>query len=161
MVVNYENGKIYKIVSPHTDEVYIGSTAINLRQRWAIHNYHCRTCYNNCVGDKIISYGDADIQLIENYPCENARQLRQREDYWISNTPNTINRNRAYLSPEERKQKARERMAVIYASEEGRARARQYYRDNREVKLQKGKLYYQKKKALEQFKLQMAQLEKV
>ena len=34
---NYQNGKIYKLVSPHTDEIYIGSTVARLCKRFGNH----------------------------------------------------------------------------------------------------------------------------
>ena len=36
-MVNYSNGKIYKIVSNNTDKIYIGSTTVKLAVRKARH----------------------------------------------------------------------------------------------------------------------------
>lgn len=101
--MKYQNGKIYKITSPSTDMVYVGSTCMpRLCQRLAKHKQDAKKYYEN--GDtvyssgKIIQFGDAIITLIENFPCTNKDELRAREQYWIDNTPNTINKNKAFLA---------------------------------------------------------------
>ena len=46
-MVNYQNGKIYRIVCNTTDEVYIGSTVITLSKRLAKHNSDYRGLETN------------------------------------------------------------------------------------------------------------------
>jgi hypothetical protein len=80
---DFENGKIYAIRSPQTDDVYIGSTTSTLKKRfqkhmssfkqWENENY----CYVTCFD--ILKFDDCYIELIENYPCENEEELRKRE----------------------------------------------------------------------------------
>jgi hypothetical protein len=74
-MVNYQNGKIYCIRSrSRPDLVYVGSTANTLSKRFGGHK-----ASNTCSSKQIIDVGDAYIELIEEYPCENKEQLFRRE----------------------------------------------------------------------------------
>ena len=95
----YRNGKIYKIVSNKTGLVYVGSTCKTLPQRIAQHErdyqQYLRTGkkYNIYMTSfKIIKGGDYKIMLIENYPCQNNKQLHAREKYYIEKI-NCVNKN--------------------------------------------------------------------
>jgi hypothetical protein len=84
--MGYENGKIYKLVSPNTDKVYIGSTIRTLSSRFKGHLTNMDTSAKE-LGLPLA------IILIEEYPCSCKKDLELRETYWIRNTPNTINKN--------------------------------------------------------------------
>ena len=89
-------GSIYKITSPHTTNVYVGSTSETIEKRFQKHLsdykvYLNHTTRGNLRSFDIIALGDATISLIEIYPCANESELKQRENYWIAETPNTIN----------------------------------------------------------------------
>lgn len=91
-MVNYQKGKIYKIVSEKTNEVYIGSTCIKyLSARISGHRAAISVGKVNISSNKIISQGDAKIVLIEHFPCMSKKELHEREKYYILNTPNCIN----------------------------------------------------------------------
>jgi GIY-YIG catalytic domain len=83
----YNHSKIYKIVSPSTDKIYIGSTTQTLAQRLGKHlsNYKYYTINNKgyITSYEIIKLGDYSIQLIEQCNFNNKEQLRQREGYYI------------------------------------------------------------------------------
>ena len=92
-MVNYNNGKIYKIVCNITGEIYIGSTCEpTLARRLAKH----RDDYNrwkrgkkrgNVKSFQIIERDDYSIVLIEDVNCETKEQLLRRERFHIeSNT---------------------------------------------------------------------------
>jgi hypothetical protein len=53
------------------------------------------------LSKKILKYGNAQIILIENYPCNNKDELRAREQYWIDKTPNIVNKLSAYTGTKE------------------------------------------------------------
>ena len=72
---DYSNGKIYQLISPHHVLPYIGSTTQPLCKRMVEH----RAPSNKCRSRVVIEAGDAYIELIENYPCENKEQLNKRE----------------------------------------------------------------------------------
>lgn len=85
--MNYQ-GKIYALKSNQTDKIYIGSTIYDLsyRKRKHIENYNRyirgktlpgKTPYISSV--ELCKYDDMYIELIEEYPCENKRQLEKRE----------------------------------------------------------------------------------
>ena len=78
----YENGKVYKIVSPHTDKCYVGSTCQELKTRLSKHiNDFKRDSY--VTSKHIIKLGEYEIVLIENHSCENVKELETRERFYI------------------------------------------------------------------------------
>ena len=85
----YNNGKIYKLVSDQTNEIYIGSTTVSLNIRIRRHNDHYSYYLNNnklkrdyISSFEIIKYGDCRIVLIENYSCNSREELLLRERYY-------------------------------------------------------------------------------
>ena len=67
--------KIYKITSPQTEKVYIGSTKHTLNIRFSNHK-----CKLNCSSKLLIEFGDAEIELVETVEID---QRFIRERYWI------------------------------------------------------------------------------
>jgi hypothetical protein len=111
MEVDYSKGKIYKIYILGLDEIaYIGSTTIRLSDRLSTHksvaNSDAQYKYASCILFK--EGNNPIIELIEDFPCENKAQLLEREQYWMDKYPNAINKNQAFLSPEEKIIKSRE-----------------------------------------------------
>lgn len=88
-VPDYSLGKIYKITSPNCDEVYIGSTICTLKERLKCHKSACKT--TNCNSKVVIDKGDAIIELIEDFPCENRTELERREGEIMKATLNCCN----------------------------------------------------------------------
>ena len=86
----YYNGKIYKITSEHTDDIYIGSTIQSLHTRL---NEHKNNKIKSIVSHKLFELGECKIELIEEYPCDNRQQLAKREGEHILNNKNCINKN--------------------------------------------------------------------
>lgn len=83
MTINYANGKIYKIISDETTEIYIGSTARKtLAERMCNHKSSFKTGNNETRASKILKYEDAKIILVEMYPCTCKDELTAREEYW-------------------------------------------------------------------------------
>jgi hypothetical protein len=88
-MVNYQQGKIYKIECNVTDKVYIGSTCKNtLAERLAQHvgNYKCYlNGKSNYVSSfEILQNRNYDIVLIESYPCNSKDELHARERHWCN-----------------------------------------------------------------------------
>lgn len=85
--MDYANGKIYKLVSNSIPDIYIGSTASELKKRksnhkahynaWKLGNQHYITSF------KLFEAGVVDIVLIEAFPCKNKDELHARERHWI------------------------------------------------------------------------------
>lgn len=110
---NYANGKIYKLVSDHTNDIYIGSTTKSLRERKAGHNTSYRSYINDSTKSRyltsfeLLKYDDCQIVLIEKYPCVDRIELYARERYYIDNTKNTVNKIIPFRSAEETKEKVK------------------------------------------------------
>ena len=95
----YQKGKIYKITNEDMPElVYYGSTIDTLKSRLSKHRY---ACLNKNNSSKILfNTENYNIQLIELYPCENRKQLCEREGWYIRNN-DCINKNIAGRSRKE------------------------------------------------------------
>ena len=88
-MVNYQNGKIYKIINNETnDTIYIGSTTQSLSQRYTRHNH-------KAPHHKII--------LIENYACNSKEELCKKEQEIIEQFDNLLNKQKAYISEDKKK----------------------------------------------------------
>jgi GIY-YIG catalytic domain len=88
-ITKYRNGKIYKITSPQTDKIYIGSTCANLKYRLSAHN----TEYKNgttITAKDILQFDDHKIELIEDYPCNEKYDLHLRERYHIEQNKDVV-----------------------------------------------------------------------
>lgn len=86
---DYQQGKIYSIRSLSRPElVYVGSTVQPLPKRFFGH----KAPNNSTSSKQIIDIGDAYIELIEMYPCDNIEQLRQREGE-IIRSMDCVNKN--------------------------------------------------------------------
>ena len=88
-MVNYQQGKIYKITTPHSSEIYVGSTNYKLLcQRMAKHNEGFK-CYQKgkkaryLTSYELLKLGDCEILLLETYPCNGKDELEAREGYWL------------------------------------------------------------------------------
>jgi len=106
--------KIYKITSPQTDKVYIGSTKQTLKYRFSHHKSgakHKGKYYSSF--DLIQNYSDCEIELIQEVEVDQ-RYIRER--YWI----------------EFYQDKCVNERIPIRTKEETREHQREYYEANRE-----------------------------
>lgn len=85
--MGFENGKIYRIISKETDQIYIGSTVEPLRVRLSKHNHdlkrYQRGNFHYICSFDICKYEDARILLVEEYPCASTVELLAREQWWM------------------------------------------------------------------------------
>ena len=94
-MVNYKNGKIYKLISDQTDKIYIGSTCSELHKRLYQHK-KSYTYWKHSFGKgyissiELIKEGEVEIVLIENYSCNDKNELHAREKYWIEQNKDKI-----------------------------------------------------------------------
>ncbi len=90
-------GFIYKISSPNTDKIYIGSTThkyISLRKAKHVYDYkgylngtrHYRTSF------EILKHGDCVYDMLERFEYNHVSELRQRECEILRTHTNTINK---------------------------------------------------------------------
>lgn len=136
-MVNYHEGKIYKIVSESSGLQYIGSTCEpTLAKRMVGHMAHYRAYLNNkyhfVTVFKVLEYNDHKIYLIENFHCENKDQLRSREGYWIQKIE-CVNKNIAGRSYKEYQQ--------IY-KENNTEKLKTYRMNNKKYLATRNKIYY-------------------
>ena len=91
-------GSIYKISSPNCIECYGGSTTKSLNHRFLVHKH----ISNKCKSKYIIDKGDAIIELIEEYECNNKLELQKREQQLINQLKEQgiifINKNRSGIN---------------------------------------------------------------
>jgi hypothetical protein len=105
-MVNYQQGKIYKIIDNVNGNIYIGSTCKKtLAERLSQHKSRFKLYLEKSLEGKygsfdIIKNGDYKIILIEEYPCNTKDQLTAREQYWIENTE-CVNKKRAFITSEQ------------------------------------------------------------
>ena len=125
-MVNYQLGKIYKLVCNDTGMTYFGSTAQStLAKRLGHHResykMYKKGMYANCSAFKILENGNYDMILVEDYPCERKEQLIARERWYIENNE------------------------CCNKDIPGRTQ-KEWYQDNKEKVIKKSKDYYQENK---------------
>lgn len=136
---DYDNAKIYKLVSTIDDNFYIGSTCTSLTIRKNKHKDKSKQYPERKVCKWINDVGFENIRIIlinDDFVCENIDQLRREEDAYIQmykEDENCLNSIRAYVSLEERK-------------ERDRINNKKYKENHREAMLEYNKLYYQNNK---------------
>jgi len=141
---DYNNGKIYCIRSPNTDLIYIGSTCQKLSQRIAEHRNQIKK--TNRASKIIFEYGDAYIELLENYSCNNKEELLKKEGEYIRNN-NCCNKYISGRTHKEYRLNNKEKL-LEYAKEyyeitkeHKKEYRKQYYEDNKEKILEREKQY--------------------
>ena len=91
---------IYKITSPATDSIYIGSTKGQLSSRFSNHKYNYKKWIDKLLPYKssfeILKYPDSKIELLEKFECDTRAELCKREGYYININKNIcVNKNMA------------------------------------------------------------------
>ena len=139
-MVDYKNGKIYKIVCNTTGLVYIGSTCeTTLAHRLAKH----KSSYNSYINGKqdfitaykILEYGSYEIVLLELYPCNTKDELHARERFHIENINDCVNKvipTRTHIE------------WVKNNKNHVNEYQRQYYEQNKDILKMKVNKYYEK-----------------
>ncbi len=142
---NYSNSIIYKLCCKDINikEIYVGSTT-NFRSRKAENKKDCKD-KDRKVFVFIRENGgweNWDMVMIEEYPCDNIRQLLKRERYWIEELSAILNieipsrTNKEYYDEnkknisDKRKEKYRENIEI--EREKAKIRTRKYREDNKE-----------------------------
>ena len=157
----YNEGKIYKITSDHTNRIYIGSTTRNLNDRITKHKCYYNKWKDNktrpyCSSYVLYRLGDIKYELLESYNCNNKKELLEREAYYIKQNYNlVVNKNKPTLSEEEKikwqkeyyeknKEQMDKRSREYY--EKNKELFKEYYAKNKERIYQQQKEYYAKNK---------------
>jgi hypothetical protein len=115
---DYSKGKIYKVINTQNEIIYIGSTIQQLSHRF------CRHIHKG-GGNKIV--------LLENCPCNSKEELFKKEQEYIEQHNNLLNKQRAYNSEE-------------YNDKYTKKRKKEYYNNNKDRIKERKKIYYNKNK---------------
>jgi len=148
---------VYKISSPSTDKVYIGSTIRDLRVRFLQH----RQKGNQTTSSEIIALGDAVIECLEKVDADT---MKERERYYIElmrekcvnyKTPlrtqqEWVEANKDYVRDYhhniyvEKKEKIKERNKLNYEKNKEKylERQRERWAENIEIENEKRRLRY-------------------
>ena len=131
--MDYSKCVIYKLVGD--EGVYIGHTT-QLEIRGGAH--HCPS--NRCYSNKLTNTQKPII--LEEYPCTDLTEARQREQYWMDKEDNLVNKARAFNNRDD---------YAIYQ--------RQYLIDNRK-KINENQRKYERKSRAEKTPTYLAKLER-
>ena len=82
-MTDYSKTKIYIIRSPNTANVYVGATVQRLSSRFSSHTSKFRTGQDGTKAVEVLKHGDAYIELLESFPCDNIDESNARERHWI------------------------------------------------------------------------------
>ena len=105
-------GRVYRIWSPDTNLVYIGSTRKTLEHRFSEHKRAMRkwqrgkTHYYSSY--EILKYEDAQIELVQEDYFGDTLQLREMEKYWVEKS-NAVNKYAPLRTQEELREYNRKR----------------------------------------------------
>ena len=153
-MVNYENGKIYKIESKQGNCQYIGSTCQKLKARFKGHmnQYkHYEKHKKYITSHEVLQYPDVSISLIELYPCNNKKELFREEGKYIKQL-DCVNKVRTGSTPKElyieNKQQILEDRKKYYDKNKEKIikRIHNYYEKNKQTRITYAKEYREENK---------------
>ena len=101
-MVNYQNGKIYMIITENSNDIYVGSTVQTLKRR--LEQHECK--YRKGVyrsSQEILKQGNYKIVLIKNYACNSKLELETEEAKYQRDLV-CVNKYRARITEEERRE---------------------------------------------------------
>ena len=151
--INYANTIMYKIYKPDetdADNIYIGHTT-DFSCRKTTHKSNCNNpksaCYNSKKYEYIRASGGWEcfkMIQIEEYFCKNRREAEAREEELRIELKAKLNTNRAFSTPENKKENKRQYKKEH--AEERKEYERQYRKNHAEQKKEYQRLYRLKKK---------------
>jgi hypothetical protein len=137
---NYKFGKIYRLISPSTDEIYIGSTTKPLYKRLQYHKSDYKKYLNGTCqyvsSFELLKYDDYKIELICDYPCNSRKEL-DREEGLYQRKMKCVNKNIAGRTDKEWWNENKDEVLK---------QRKKYYDDNKDEILKKQKIYREKNK---------------
>jgi len=165
-MVNYQLGKIYRIVNDELNLTYYGSTCSTLSRRLTEHKQRAHKCSSKIL---FSTETKAEIILVEKFPCNDKIELHQRERFYIENNEcvNKVipcrtkkeyredNKEEIYLKRKEYREQNKEKIKEQNKKyqEENKEKInlqrKQYRQDNKEKIKEQHKEYYEKNKEKE------------
>ena len=135
---DFTKGKNYKRTNDFNNHIYVGSTCNILTKRFSHHKAIISTEQQRPLYKLMaeIGFERFRIELIENYPCKDKYELRQREGHYIREmgTLNLCIAGRTYKEWAANFRK--ENKEII------KEKGQEYYQQNREIMNQKHQKYY-------------------
>ena len=149
-MIDYQQGKIYKIECNVTGKVYIGSTCEPILARWLAGHVGNYRCYLNGKSHYVTSFdvlqsGNYDIVLIESYPCNSKDELHVRERYHTNNI-DCVNKIKCQGMKNELGEKGYDKYNYEKNKDIIHAKKKEYYNDNKNKIIEKSKAYHEKNK---------------
>ena len=151
-------GKVYKIYSQKSNEVYIGSTTKLLLQRFLQHKKNYKSYnkgkYHFVTSFHILEYDDANIELIEEVQFDDKKELIKRERFHIEQN-DCVNKRVEGRTRKEYREDNKQKIQELQ---------KQYYEANKQKLLEQNKEYREdnKQKRLEYLKkYRQANIEKI
>jgi hypothetical protein len=147
-MVDYNNGKIYKIVCHTTNKIYIGSTTKeHLSRRLSCHIADYKRFVagksKTCITSRfVLENNNYSIELIELVPCESRSELTLREAYYIR-TIECVNNGIPHRTWKEYYQDNKENIIQynIEYYQKNKEKKSEYYQDNKEIITEKKREY--------------------
>lgn len=123
----YKNGVIYAMLFEGCLALYLGSTIQDITKRKASHVAKAKSKSQSMFYQQAQAYGgveEFDIVILEEWPCNNKRELEDREQFWKHAFPPQLllNLNNAASSPEAKMEKRKLSNAAYLNSEQYKQR---------------------------------------
>jgi hypothetical protein len=169
LLANYNNTVIYKIYckNDNVNDIYIGHTT-NFKQRNKLHKSNCNVetskGYNYKIYKIIRENGGWDnwnMSIVEEYPCNNVNEARDRERYWIEKESSQLN-----VTIPNRSKKEYSQIYRIVHREEISEKAKIYRNNNKDniksyLEANKDKISFQKQDWYEENKEEILEKAKI
>lgn len=152
-MADYSEGKIYLIKFRNDPSlVYVGSTIQSLNKRFRKDKYQHTSLYKYIDKNHNGNWDDCYIELYEDYPCLNEKELERREGeitlkFKNNSNYNCINKNIAGRTMKEYYEDNKDKILEYYENnkEKINEKHKEYYENNKE-KLKEYQKEYQKQK---------------
>jgi hypothetical protein len=114
-------GRVYKVIAKHTDDVYIGSTMGKYAsQRMANHRFNAKNGMGNYGYLFCNPKSPPWMEILEVCQVDHSDILRMKEREYIEAEPNAVNLRFAYLTPEESKAHAKKAVDKYQKTDKGK-----------------------------------------
>lgn len=135
-----QTGFIYKLSSPSTNKIYVGSTALSINDRLIRHRASFRRFNRNrghySSAYELMMYPDVECEIIERVDFNDKEFLRERENFYIFNNDNCVNKRNAKFDYDAYYMLNKERLKAYYQANSIKKKEYQKNRYNR-IKLLK------------------------
>jgi len=144
-MVNYQEGRIYKLTVDGSNLVYYGSTTQPLWRRMQLHRSQYQCNKTQCTSKELFEVGTPIITLVEKFPCNSKEELHSRERFYIENNP-CVNKCIPGRTPEEYKHTENRKETCVKYYQNNKDRYHEQYLENKDKKKAYDKEYREKNK---------------